>query len=63
STRKKVVINDAFRGQHIDWQNSFAYGDSYSDLSVLDLVGNPIAVKPDNKLREIAVSKNWEIMD
>ena len=63
SLRKKVVVHDHFRGQTIDWENSYAYGDSYSDLTVLELVGNPIAVNPKVKLREVAVRNNWEIID
>lgn len=62
-TRKKVVINDAVKGKNIDWENSYAYGDSYADLSVLHLVGHPIAVRPDKKLREIAVNQAWKIID
>lgn len=62
-TRKKVAIYDMLKGKQIDWKNSYAYGDSYSDLSVLDLVGHPIAVRPDERLREVAVDKKWEIID
>lgn len=62
SMRKKVAVQNYFRGQVIDWENSYAYGDSYSDLPVLELVGNPIAVNPDDKLREVAVAHNWEII-
>ncbi len=61
--RKKVVVHDAIKGKEIDWKNSYAYGDSYSDLSVMNLVGNPIAVRPDEKLRELAVDNRWEIID
>lgn len=46
----------------IDWSDSYAYGDSYSDLAVLELVGNPVAVKPDSRLSEIAIHRKWEIM-
>lgn len=63
SIRKKVVVQDHLHGKNIDWENSYAYGDSYSDLPVLDLVGNPVAVKPDGKLRHIAMRKQWEIIE
>jgi len=60
--RKNEQI-DAFLGdKEIDWGNSFAYGDSYSDLSVLDLVGNPIAVQPEQRLKDLAVKRNWQII-
>lgn len=60
--RKNVKILDALKGKKIDWENSFAYGDSYSDLPVLELVGNPVAVQPDPQLKTIAQERQWEIM-
>lgn len=61
--REKVKgILEALQGQQIDWENSYAYGDSFSDLPVLDLVGNPVAVRPEEKLRSIAKQRGWEII-
>lgn len=61
-TRKNEQIETALRNKDIDWKNSFAYADSYSDLSVLDLVGNPVAVQPEQRLQKIAEKRNWEII-
>jgi len=61
-TRKKEVVQEQFSNMEIDWSDSYAYGDSYSDLAVLELVGNPVAVKPDSRLSEIAIHRKWEIM-
>lgn len=61
-TRKTKSILQALEGQQIDWKNSYAYGDSYSDLPVLELVGNPVAVKPEDKLRNLAKERGWEII-
>lgn len=61
-TRKTENILQALKGQQIDWENSFAYGDSYSDLPVLELVGNPVAVKPEEKLLGVAKERGWEII-
>lgn len=61
-TRKNEKIQLFLQNQKIDWENSFAYGDSYSDLSVLSLVGNPIAVQPDDKLENIAKRRGWEVL-
>lgn len=61
--KKNKKINEALKNRQIDWENSFAYADSFSDLSVLELVGNPVAVDPDQDLREIAVERNWEIIE
>jgi|SRR5690625_493704 len=60
--RKKDKIFDALKDHSIDWENSYAYGDSYSDLPVLQLVGNPVAVQPDNELLTLAKRKNWHII-
>ncbi|MEH7252888.1 HAD-IB family hydrolase [Neobacillus niacini] len=60
--RKTEFINAHLSETDVDWQNSFAYGDSYSDLNVLELVGNPVAVNPEPRLLELAQDKNWEII-
>jgi len=60
--RKTEKIKAVLNGKPIDWENSFAYGDSLSDLPVLDLVGNPVAVNPENRLKTVAEQRNWEII-
>lgn len=60
--RKNMMIDQALNGYDIDWENSTAYGDSISDISVLELVGNPVAVRPENRLRSIAEERKWEIL-
>lgn len=60
--RKNEKIQQYLQNKQIDWENSYAYGDSYSDLSVLSLVGNPITVQPDNKLQAVAKRRGWEIL-
>lgn len=61
-TKKNDKIQQALQGRTIDWENSAAYADSYSDLSVLSLVGHPVAVDPDKKLQQIANRRGWTIM-
>lgn len=46
----------------IDWAGSFAYADSLSDAPVLELVGNPVAVNPDNELKARAEQSGWRIL-
>ncbi|MCM3743748.1 HAD-IB family hydrolase [Sporosarcina luteola] len=60
--RKTEKIMESLEGNEIDWEQSFAYGDSYSDLPVLELVGNPVAVKPEARLERIAVERNWPVI-
>ena len=53
---------EEFEGKSIDWDASEAYADSYSDLHILESVGEPVAVNPDDKLRSIAIKNSWRII-
>jgi len=44
-----------------DLDGSFAYSDSFTDLPMLQLVGNPHAVNPDRPLRKYATENDWPI--
>ena len=46
----------------IDWARSWALADSFSDLPVLELVGHPVAVHADRRLRRLARKRGWEII-
>ena len=46
-----------------DLADSYAYTDSHTDLPMLDLVGNPVAVNPDDELRRIAGQRQWPTID
>ena len=48
-------------GIDIDYAASFAYADSISDRSILELVGNPVATYPDRGLLELAQRRGWQI--
>ncbi|MCX4027471.1 HAD family hydrolase [Endozoicomonas sp. SM1973] len=41
---------------------SYFYSDSHNDLPLLEEVDNPVAVDPDDTLREVAQSKGWPII-
>ncbi|MEQ8841514.1 MAG: HAD-IB family hydrolase [Acidimicrobiales bacterium] len=41
--------------------NSYAYSDSYFDSSLLELVGNPVAVNPDLRLQGVAALRGWPV--
>ena len=47
----------------IDLARSFGYADSYSDLPLLQAVGNPVAVGPDVALFRHARRQRWTIAD
>ncbi len=40
-----------------------AYSDSFSDVPMLEAVGNPVAVNPDRRLRALARERGWPVLD
>ena len=50
------------RNLDIDWGLSYAYADSIYDRGVLELVGHPAAVYPDEELSAMAQEKGWEVI-
>ncbi len=59
---KYEKIKMYFKDEEVDWAASTAYADSLSDLSILDAVGDPVAVEPDAELKKIALSRDWPIL-
>lgn len=50
SESKKRVIGELIQKYDVDLENSFSYGDTTGDLSMLRMVGNPIAINPNRLL-------------
>ena len=50
-------------GMDIDWGSSYAYADSVYDHYVLEKVGHPTAVHPDEGLAALAKEKGWEVIN
>jgi len=50
------------RNEDIDLKQSRAYSDSFSDLSMLEAVGFPVAVNPDRRLRRVARERGWPML-
>ncbi|MBI3913971.1 MAG: HAD-IB family hydrolase [Chloroflexi bacterium] len=50
------------QGLEIDFAASYSYGDSIADLSMMQLVGHPVAVYPDAPLEKLARAQGWEII-
>jgi HAD superfamily hydrolase (TIGR01490 family) len=51
----------AARGLDVDFENSFAYADSITDLGLFDIVGQPRPVYPDAELTALAQQRGWPI--
>jgi len=60
---KANVIREYCEQQGISLMKSHAYSDSASDYAMLTIVGRPTAVNPDLRLRSLARSYNWPILD
>ncbi|MBK6514608.1 MAG: HAD-IB family hydrolase [Polyangiaceae bacterium] len=59
---KAKLVRDHARAHGHDLDDCFAYSDSYSDVPMLSIVGNPAAVNPDRKLRVLAETYDWPII-
>jgi HAD superfamily hydrolase (TIGR01490 family) len=46
----------------VDPKDCWAYGDSRSDIEMLDFVGHPVAVNPRRALRRVAEQRGWTIV-
>lgn len=50
SESKQRVLNELILKYDIDLANSYAYGDTTGDLSMLKMMGNPVAINPNRNL-------------
>jgi HAD superfamily hydrolase (TIGR01490 family) len=48
--------------QDLTMEGAWFYSDSHNDLPLLEIVEHPVAVDPDDTLREIAKERQWRIM-
>jgi HAD superfamily hydrolase (TIGR01490 family) len=60
---KATVMRDYAAAHGLDLARSWAYSDSYSDYPMLAVVGRPTAVNPDFRLRTVAKSYDWPVLD
>lgn len=60
---KANLIREYCETQGLSLMKSYAYSDSASDYAMLTVVGRPTAVNPDLRLRALARSYNWPILD
>jgi HAD superfamily hydrolase (TIGR01490 family) len=57
---RRVLEDPSARG--LRWDESWAYGDSLSDLPLLQRCAHPVAVRPRSDLRRHAIRMGWEIL-
>lgn len=61
-SNKLKVLKENYESEDVDWENSYAFADSIDDLELLEAVGNPVVVNPDQKLLDHAENKDWDII-
>lgn len=62
---KITRVEEWLEAQGLWWssfETSWFYSDSHNDLPLLEKVSRPIAVDPDERLRQVAEAKGWEII-
>ncbi len=60
--KSRIIVADA-REHGIDLSGSHAYSDSFSDVPMLSVVGHPFCINPDARLRKLARSYHWSVLD
>lgn len=61
-TGKVVRLRSWLQGTNQTMDGAWFYSDSHNDLPLLELVSNPVAVDPDDKLRARAEQAGWDII-
>jgi HAD superfamily hydrolase (TIGR01490 family) len=54
---------DLVARRQVDLSQSWFYTDSYTDMPMLERVGNRVVVNPDPRLRRIAKRRGWPVQD
>jgi len=62
AAEKARAIEELAREVGYDLENSYAYSDSVTDVTMLEAVGHAHAVNPDKELRRIAVERGWPVL-
>jgi len=60
---KADAMREVAEQDGIDLEGSYAYTDSFTDIPMLEAVGNPVVVNPEKELREAAQENVWPILE
>lgn len=63
SATKAKWMREYAEKNDINLSESYAYSDSISDLPMLSIVGHPVAVNPDFRLKQTAAQHDWAVLD
>lgn len=62
SANKQKILDEFLSTYDIDLKNSYAYGDTTGDLSMLRMVGNSVAINPNRELL-MSIRKDIELLE
>ena len=48
--------------RYTNYEDIYFYTDSHNDIKLLEFCTIPVAVDPDNILKEISIKNNWKII-
>jgi HAD superfamily hydrolase (TIGR01490 family) len=60
---KAVAVRELAVREGLELARCWAYSDSFNDVPLLSLAGNPVAINPDARLRRYARERNWPVYD
>ena len=60
---KAHAVSALAESKGFDLAKCYAYSDSFNDMPMLTMVGNPVAINPDTKLRQYARENGWDVKD
>ena len=60
---KAHAISTLAEAEGFDLSKCYAYSDSFNDMPMLTMVGHPVAINPDSRLRQYASENGWDIKD
>ena len=58
---KPEIVEMILKKHNVEWNQVTAYADHFHDRFLLQKVGEPVAVNPDEKLKALAETNNWRI--
>ncbi len=59
---KAVALRTLIKKHQLDMADSYAVGDSASDIAMLEMVENPIAFNPNKVLFDVANERGWRVV-
>jgi HAD superfamily hydrolase (TIGR01490 family) len=60
---KAEAVRALAEAEELDLSRCAAYSDSFNDLPMLTMVGEPCAINPDSRLRDHARARGWRVRD